>query len=353
MNKIENLESCVYYHLKDNNKRKKKKIINKLVKNNFFVSNELTNIKKIEQIKDFKKYYYICENTSELLITEIDENVNYLKCNNKNTRLDNSLLLKYEEKELINLKTYLKSSLSSPRIYILNLINNYQKLLKSINLLNKNQIVHNFINLDSVKINSLEPIITNFSFSIDVSKEFNIINHFLIEYDPTYIEWPLEFHVLSFLQTNKLNSLSNFNIENIINNVFDNQYILKTFGENFVSSYKIDALDYFKKYVNWNYDDILKDIFEFYKTWDNYALSIMYLRILIDLHKSVKNKNKFIILFMKLLVYNINSNPSKRHSIDLTLNKFESILDGLQIYDWKDLLDNLLSTSSSTSTSTS
>jgi hypothetical protein len=353
MNKIENLESCVYYHLKDNNKRKKKKIINKLVKNDFFVSNELTNIKKIEQIKDYKKYYYICENTSELLISEIDENVNYLKCSNKNTSLDNSLLLKYEEKELINLKNYLKSSLSSPRIYILNLINIYQKLLKSINLLNNNQIVHNFINLDSVKINSLEPIMTNFSFSIDVSKELIGIKHFLIEYDPTYIEWPLEFHVLSFMTTNKLNSLSNYNIENIINNVIDNQYILKTFGENFVSSYKIDAFDYFKKYVNWNYDDILKDIFNFYKTWDNYALSIMYLRILIDLHRSIQNKNKFIILFMKLLVYNINSNPSKRLSIDLTLNKFESILDILLINDWKDLLNNLLSSSTSSSTSSS
>ena len=65
-----NKDSCVYYHLKDNNKPKKRKILNKIVTLDFFVKNELTNVEKIKIIKDYKKHYYFCENSSELSVIE-------------------------------------------------------------------------------------------------------------------------------------------------------------------------------------------------------------------------------------------------------------------------------------------
>jgi hypothetical protein len=344
-----NKDSCVYYYLKDNNKPKKKKTINKIVTLDFFVKNELTNIEKIKSINDYKKYYYFCENNSELLLTEIDENQNYF-----NTRVNNEILLKFLDTELIYLKNYLKSSLSRPKIYILKLIYNFQQLLKSINMLLEKGIVHNFINLDTIVIGQNDlPMITNFAYSLDVSRQLDL-KPFFLEYDQTYIEWPPEFHILSFFITNKLNSLSRSNIENIINTVVDNHIILKTFGENFVKSYKDEAIDYFKKYINLSYDEILKDVLKFYKTWDNYALSILYLRLLIDLHRKISvKKNKFIILFMKLLVCNIHLNPLKRLTIETTLISFESILDGLEIKDYKEVIDNLVSSSTFTSSSCS
>jgi hypothetical protein len=78
-------------------------------------------------------------------------------------------------------------------------------------------------------------------------------------------------------------------------------------------------------------------------TWDNYALSILYLRILIGIHKSIGIKNKFIILFMKLLVNNIHLTPFARDSIDMTLNKFNILLDSLEPKDYKDVIHNLMS----------
>jgi hypothetical protein len=338
-------ESGVYYYFKDNNKPKKKKIINKIVTLDFFVKNELTNIEKIKTINDYKKYYYFCENSSELLLTEIDENQNYF-----NTRGDNDILLKFVDEELKYLKNYLKFSLSRPKIYILNLINSFQHLMKSINILLEKRIVHNFINLETIVIgvNDL-PMLTNFAYSLNLSLDQDF-KPFFIEYEPSYIEWAPEFHILSFFITNKLNSLSSSNIENIINTILDNHIILKTFGNNFVQSYKDQSIEYFKKYVNWSYDEILKDILQFYKSWDNYALSILYLRLLIDLHrKMIVKKNKFIILFMKLLVCNIHLNPLKRLNIDTTLIKFESILDSLEIKDYKEVIDNLVSSSTFTS----
>jgi hypothetical protein len=168
------------------------------------------------------------------------------------------------------------------------------------------------------------------------------IKKFIIVYDPCYIEWPTELHILSYLLTNQLTSLSEYNIENIINEVIKNNNILNTFGHSLVSLYKEESLIYFKKYVNQTYEFIVSDVLKHIYTWDNYALSILYLRILISLHKTIQIKNKFIILFMKLLINNIHLNPEKRLSIDETINNFNSLLDSIDPQDYKDIIQNLI-----------
>ena len=46
---------------------------------------------------------------------------------------------------------------------------------------------------------------------------------------------------------------------------------------------------------------------------------------------------------MKLLVYNIHCNPSKRMTIDLTIIKFDSLLDSLEPKDYKNVINGLTS----------
>jgi len=339
-------ERCVYYFFNGDvySKIKKNKPIHKITEIDFYIKNELTNIKLLEGIKNHKNYYYFCENSTSLKIRETEDEIKHIRLG-REIKSTETVLLKFEDRELIYLKNYLKA-LSPSTKYIFTIIDFYKRLLNSIYFLASKQIVHNNINFDSVVIDNKEqPLLTNFSFSINISRTLSeqYIQHFFIEHDASYIEWPLEIHILSYLLTNKLSSLSNYNIEKIIQNVIENHTILKTFGETVVSSYKKDAIEYFKKYVNKSYDYILTDVLQFYNTWDNYSLSIMFLRILIGIHKTIQIKNKFIILFMKLLVCNINLNPLKRHSIEITTNKFESLLESLEPKDYKDIINNLMS----------
>ena len=337
-------ESCVYYFFNDVVKiQKKKKAIHKMTLINFYIMNELTNIKNI---KDYKEHFYVCENSSELKIMELGDDVNSLNLS-KDIKKDDTILLSFEDRGIIYLKNYLKTltnsscTLNSQKKYILTIIDFYRHLLLSVDLLVGCQLIHNNINFDSVVVdNNTYPLLTNFSLSINMGRSDieEYMKHFIIAYDATYLEWPLEFHILAYLLTNKLNSLSSYNIENIINDVVHNHTILKTFGDTLVSLYKQEALHYFKKYVNQTYEYILNDAIQYYSTWDNYALSIMFLRILIDMHRTIRVNNKFIILFMKLLVCNIHLNPLQRLSIATTTNKFESILVSLEPKDYKELL---------------
>ena len=337
-------EGCVFYFFNESVeqiKKQKIKKIHKIVKLDFFVENELTNQKKIDNRKN---NYYLCENSKELTITEIDEDSRKIK--GKNRIKDNTILLEFEDRKIIYLKTYLKE-LSSSTKYILTIIDFYKYLLNSINLLVNNNIFHNHIDFDSIVVDKFEyPLLTNFSFSIDYSHNNMVqyIKHFIIAYEPSYLEWPIELHILSYLLTNKLNSLSSHNIENIIHEVIKNNSILNTFGDNIVSSFREESLQYFKKYVNQSYEYMLTDILQYAHTWDNYSLSILFLRILIGIHRTIKIKNKFVILFMKLLVNNIHCNPSKRSTIDLTIKNFDSLLDSLEPKDYKNVINGLRTT---------
>jgi hypothetical protein len=341
-NLMSSQSDCIFYFLNDEEyKIKKRKPIHKITTFDFFVRNELTNVDKIKKILDYKKYYYVCENSSELKITNFEDDIR----SGKEIKSDETVLMKFEDRQLIYLKDYLKA-LSSFTKYIFTLIDFYKHLLNSITLLIDKQIVHNNINFDAIVVdNHFHPLLSNFSFSIDISCP-NIdqhIKHFFIAYEPSYLEWPLEFHIISYLLTNKLDSLSNHNIETVIHDVIENNNILKTFGDSLVSSYKEEALKYFKKYVNRSYEYILTDILQYSNTWDNYTLSILLLRILISIHRSINKKNKFIILFMKLLVSNIHLNPLKRFSISLTTNKFNNLLDNLEPKDYKEVINGLMS----------
>jgi len=339
------MKSCVFYFFNEEDYHldlSKRKTIYKLLPKDIYTQNELTNIKKVMEIPHYYSLYYICDHCSELNITEYNPNSNYLRsC--KDIRKDNTILLKYKNIDLIYFKTYLKS-LNRSRKYISFIMNSYKTLLHSIDLLVKQNLVHNYIKSDSIIVSNHEVLLTNFSFSINTSNKdlTNYIKLFYNTYEPSYLEWPIEIHILSYLLTNKLNSLSIYNIETVINDYVLNHSILKTFGPTFVSSYRSESIQYFTNYVNQSYLYILNDVLSYSGTWDNYALSILYLRILIDIHHSIKIQNKFIILFMKLLVNNIHLNPFKRDTVENTIIKFEYIIDTINTFDYKQLIDNLM-----------
>ena len=80
-----------------------------------------------------------------------------------------------------------------------------------------------------------------------------------------------------------------------------------------------------KKQIN-VYNEILTykniELIKNYKTWDNYSISVLYLRILFVVFKDKFPNHKFIVRFSELLTLNIHPNPSKRKSFTETLKIF-------------------------------
>jgi hypothetical protein len=319
-----------------------KRQLTKIVKKDFYIENEIINVERLKKIEDIKKYCYTFESVEKMQIAEMEDGVYNLKQIRK-IKDDENVLFKFENKQLIYLENYLKTLISA-RKYIFILIEFYTHINHVLQILVKNNIVFNNININNIVIDRFEtPLLCNFKFSIDISNHHinNYIKQFFFSYDTHYLSWAPELHILSYVISNKSESLSMFNIETIINDTITNNYLLQTFGTTIVNQFKNDGLAYFKKYTNKSYEYILQDILQYYYTWDNYALSILYLQMLIGLHKKIQKNNKFIIIFMRLLVDNINVNPQKRLNLQDTIDKFNKLCLSIGRENYIDLVHSL------------
>ena len=323
-----------------------KPLIKRFVSLDFLGINEINITNKIKtnlpQLWD--KHFYLFDAVETMKIGALDNDSYHLQ-SFKELKVDGSALTWYKPRQLVYMDGYLQS-LSCSRKYILFLLNFYRRLLKSIDLLVASKVVHNNIGFKSIVIdNSSEtPILTNFRFGLDISSKSQF-SMFFIQYAPDRIQWPLEIHLLCYLQTNKLEGLSFHNIELVVKSVINENHYLKTFGPKIVDEYLESGLAYFSRYINKSVDWIVVDMLQYAATWDNYALSIAYLKIIIDLYskalnnisrknsKSKANKSKFLIQFMRLLVTNIHSNPLKRLCVKDTTNKFAILMEECSLDD--------------------
>lgn len=326
-------------------KKRDQKMIHHIVSLNFFSLNEIDNVDKIRQINPlgYEYRYYIFNTFENLKIAELESTVESqtavsIKRDIKN---DTNILLTFDNCKLIYLDSNLKA-LNCSRKYIYLLVEFYRYLLRSIILLVDAGIVHNNIQFNTIVINSFDkPLLTNFMYSINLNKYTDsasmadYIKHFVSREIKDNLQIPIEFCVLNYQLTNKLECLSIYNIETIVRQFIKDHAILNTFGSKVVQTYLEGGIQYFSKYTNKSYLQNVADILKYSNTWDNYALSIVYLKILIGLHRVVKTNNKFIILFMKLLVENINLDPSKRPSLNLTSERFEQMLRNIDLIEFQ------------------
>jgi len=80
---------------------------------------------------------------------------------------------------------------------------------------------------------------------------------------------------------------------------------------------------FLKIFINKPSANIITELFKFAKTWDNYSLSIVFLRVLQS--TTTNPSNKFIVDWINQLQTNLNIDPRKRHSVETTyLNMSES-----------------------------
>jgi len=325
------MSNCVFYKYtnSDNNTThsKNQQYTSKIIKNSFLIDNEVNTVNIIlNKVHNYNLYFYVPIDIINLHISN----------NNSIVKPDTNWLFKFETKHLIYLKTYLKS-LSSSRKYIYKLIEFYKYLLETINILQNFQIVHGNISFETIIIHNDIPLLVDFRHSLTDKSIY--IKDILADNCSNYHR-PLELILLTYLQDNKLTTLSKYNIFSIIDDLYINKLpLLQLFGQNIVDEYIEEAKKYFEKYSNKSYNEMVNIFWlNYFKTWDTYCLSLTYLYILTSLHKHIKINNKFVILFLKLLVETIHPNPNKRHSLQNIISKFDYIIYNCDKHTFKELL---------------
>ena len=292
-------------------------------------NNEIAISKLVMKISNYQYYYAPIVSTSAIQIGNIDDEL-VRSCNiiSKNTSEKYMLMtIPY-----VNNENYFESltndSESDNRYIIIQLLDSYTFLLQSINFLVQQGILHYDFKDDNVVYNRIykNPIIIDFGISIymgDLNEsEWKAVFYV---YAPDYYIWCLDIQFICYLLHEK-DILTKDDVEHICREYLDKHPLFLVFSQEFKKNYYEGAIQYFNQFIGVKKEKVIQTLIPFWKTWDNYSLSILNLRFLNYIFKGNGYiENSLIENLAKLLLMNIHFNPSMRHSVPETIQFYKKI----------------------------
>ena len=220
-------------------------------------------------------------------------------------------------------KNYLRSSIDN-NTFLYAIIHGYIYLLFSLFMLNKQGIIHYDIKGENIMYDEKRdiPIIIDFGLSIikdEIKPNFNDPNYiyqlkeYFYTYAPDYSLWCLDIHYLCFIINHPNNDVRN-EIYDMVNTYMEYNKAFDIFSDELYSTFKQLSIKQLHKYADMGVEKSIKHILKYSDTWDNYSLSIMFLRILNMFE--MKKRGNFLQSFQKLLEINIHPDPKERLSLD-------------------------------------
>jgi len=115
-------------------------------------------------------------------------------------------------------------------------------------------------------------------------------------------------------------SITQEEITNIINDYIQNNNFIKTITDNNLKTvFRTNLLNYFSPFINQPWENLFSELIKTSISWDNYALSITFFKIITQLEiPEINNYNT-------LLISIIFSEPNKRQSPQETINEIKKI----------------------------
>ena len=332
---------CIYHPAinKDGSEIDNKKYVSKIQKNNKYANNEKTMGELITKIDGYINHFAPIIKKELLKTTKIKKDFfkecSALKDSGKN---DSLIIMKMEYINGDDFIEYLIKNKGSIDI-VKNLISSYTHLLTSIKLLTDAKIIHYDLKGDNILFNKDKeiPIMIDFGLSINMNELINQsisiekLKKYFYVYGADYYVWPIEVHYLCYILHVNENPSSE-DIKKICDEfVKENVALTLNFSNSFIGSYKKKCVKILEGLNTYDFASRVNKVLSYWYTWDNYALSIIYLLFVYYLNINGYLKNDLIIYFSEMLLTNINPDSSERLNVVETKSKFTEFLYNLNM----------------------
>ena len=301
----------------------------------------------VRQIKQYKMYFApIVKQCKPITLSQLkgDE---FKECTLLAKKKGASYII--TESRFVDNLTFFKYMIASDnnKELILNIMSTYTHLITALNRLHQQHIVHYDLKGENIVYDTKRtvPIIIDFGLSIPLHKiTKQSLGAYFYVYAPDYYVWAPEIHFLCFL-LNDNSSPSKNEIKEISKTIVSNNISLRyLYSPDFLVQYTENLQRYLLTFHGKTPHEVFQMIQPYSNTWDNFSVSMIYMRILYYLNIEGFTKNEFIIYFSKLLLQNAHPNPKRRLTPTQTILLFNKYFykSGVNAErDYKELLYSL------------
>lgn len=315
----------MYLHKKEKRVKREKigeeEYINVIKTSHFFSRNAIS---ISEKIRSWDPFYFLSfnliEKHKEVQFGEIDENIHIVPRDSK------YLLLQYKKRNSIDLYEFIYKVGKKEKL--LHIINSFRSFLHITQILLKRDLQHLYFTNDSLLYVKRENryILGNMDHVVD-SKESLLL--FTKKFFPQKVIWPLELHLLSYIQERRLESISRSNIEEVYDLVASAEASLTPFAKSYKKELKDAQLLSFDHLINQSREKIISWIYDQRHSWNLYSLSVYYLEIIQNIEDHI-GPHPFLNSFSLL----IQQTSFKREKIDTFHKKWEELLYSITEIEW-------------------
>ena len=306
--------------------------ISKLVVNEFNAINETFIGSLIQAIPNYKLFFLPVIQDCSIDIFALDKEL-IQKCSIINNNILQSqtkyLLLTIPYLKKISMRSLFKDSSRSNKYKLVLFIETFNYFINSLIYLLSIQVVHFDISIENIIYSTVYevPALLDFGLSFQMSELNNSnISEYFYTYAPEHELWSLEIHAISYL-AKKNDKLDEDIIIEMVDKYVDNNKALFICSDDFKNKYKEQAKLFLNQFISYSKYDAINALLKYYKKWDLYSTSILYLRLLFYICNGAFFENKLLIYISQILLTNISPDPAKRYSVEETKKKWRDMFN--------------------------
>ena len=312
--------------------------ITELQEINFQIRNELTIKKIVESILNYHFFFITISPDCDVQLKKTKYGLFIDNDYNKDTTTEQYILLNLPSDSKLYFDSFIYENCLLPK-HVLYLFESFNYILSAIKLLHKNNILHFDIRPTNILLDqhTQTPRIIHFKKSISIEnvsiqeiKPYFYATDYSIE---NYEIWPLEVYIIYYFlwltNDSLLNGIcSKKNISEIIELYVKTNKLNTIYSETQLNKLKQESNEYLLTFENSKKENIIKELFDYWNSWDLYCFSYMYCNICNILILKTKNTYFISILnsYLTILRKNLHPNPKKRLSLAETKTKINHIL---------------------------
>ena len=339
---------CVYYPSINCNgtQEKSKQYISKIQKYNSTAKTEILIGDIVHTIPNYSNFFApIIQHCKQISLSKFSSSI-VDECNVFKKKTENKyIIMKSEYVDKYDLFEYIIKSTNNKHL-ILNILSTYTHLLIAVKKLVAKKIVHYDLKGGNIMFSTFQnvPKIIDFGLSINMDNvTVKNMKEYLYIYASDYYIWAPEIQYLSYIANIHPNP-SKTDIREIAESIVKNNSSLHNlYSASFIEKYKDALIAFLLKFYGKTPQEVLEIMKKYYDTWDNYSISILFIRIIHYLNMNGFTDNKFIVFFSQLLLQNIHPNPARRLSIEDTITLFNNYFYGQKMNADRDYSELLVS----------